>query len=149
MKIRQLIRSLRSEQGASLVEVGLVLPMLLFIVLATVDFARGFYFANEVAGGAHAGAVYGSSNVSDTTGITNAVKDDAPDVSDISVSSSWGCECSDGTSASVSCGTAPSCTGSSIVNYVKVTATATYSTLLPWTGIPSTLTLSSTSEMRN
>jgi Flp pilus assembly protein TadG len=149
MKVRQLIGSLRSEQGASLVEVGLVLPMLLFIVLATVDFARGFYYANEVAGGAHAGAVYGSQNLSDTTGISNAVKYDAPDVSDISVSSSWGCECSDGTSASVSCASAPSCSGSSIVNYVRVTATASYTTLLPWTGIPSTLTLSSISEMRN
>ena len=146
MKLRLPI--LQSEQGASLVEVGLVLPMLLFIVLATVDFARGLYYANEVAGGAYAGAVYGTQNPTDTTGISNAVKDDAPDVKDISGSSSWGCECADGSNASVSCSSAPSCSTTNIVYYVKVTASATYNTLLPWTGIPSTLSLSSTSEMR-
>jgi Flp pilus assembly protein TadG len=147
MKLRRLLRIFRSEQGASLVEVGLVLPILLFIVLATIDFARGYYFANEVAGGVRAGAIYGMSNPTDTTGITNAVKYDAPDVSDITVTSSWGCECSDGTNASVSCTSAPSCSAN-IVNYVKVTASADYGTLIPWRGIPSTLTLSSTSEMR-
>ena len=147
MKLRLLLLLFKSEQGASLIETGLVLPVLLFIVLATIDFTRGYYFANEVAGGARAGAVYGSTNPSDTTGITKAVKDAAPDVSNISVSSSWGCECSDGTNATASCSSAPSCT-TNIVNYVKVTATSNYTTMLPWTGIPSSLTLSSTSEMR-
>jgi Flp pilus assembly protein TadG len=148
MKLRLLLRKFQSEQGASLVEIGLVLPMLLFIVLATIDFARGYYFANEVAGAARAGAIYGSTNPTDSTGISNAAKDDAPDVADISVSSSYGCECSDGTHASVSCTTAPSCSAN-IVYYVRVTTTANYNTLLPWTGIPSSLTLSSTHEMRN
>jgi Flp pilus assembly protein TadG len=147
MKLNRLFRIFRSEEGASLVEVGLVLPTLLFIVLATVDFARGYYFANEVAGGARAGAVYGTTSPTDSTGISNAVKTNAKDVSDISASSSWGCECSDGTSASASCSSAPSCSAN-IVYYVKVTATASYTTMIPWTGIPSSLTLSSTSEMR-
>ena len=152
MKLRLLLRFfrlriLRCEQGASLVEIGLVLPILLFIVMATVDFAREYYFANEVAGGARAGAIYGTTNPSDTTGITNAVKYDAPDVTDVNVSSSWGCECSDGTSASTSCSAAPTCSAN-VVYYVKVTATASYTTILPWTGIPSSLSLSSTSEMR-
>ena len=149
MKLKLVLRIFRSEQGASLVELALVLPMLLFIVLGTVDFARGYYFGNEVAGAARAGAIYGSTNPTDTTGITNAVKYAAPDVSNISASSiSWGCECPDGTNASVSCSSAPSCS-TNVVNYVKVTATASYTTMLPWTGIPSTLTLSTTSEMRN
>ena len=148
MKLRPLLRRFQSDEGASLVEIALVLPLLLFIVLATIDFARGYYFANEVAGAARAGAVYGTTNPTDSTGITDAVKDAAPDVSNISLSSSsWGCECSDGTSASSSCSSAPSCSAN-IVYYVKVTATASYTTMLPWTGIPSSLTLSSSSEMR-
>ena len=141
-------RFLQSEQGASLVEVGLVLPTLLFIVLATVDFAKGYYYANEVAGAARAGAAYGTSNPTDTTGISNAVKYNAPDVSGVSGSSSYGCECADGTNASASCSSAPSCSSNNIVYYVKVTASATYNTLLPWNGIPSSISLSSTSEMR-
>jgi Flp pilus assembly protein TadG len=148
MKLRLLLRTFQSEQGASLVEVGLLLPMLLFIVLATVDFARGYYYANEMAGGAHAGALYATTNPTDSTGITNAVKDDTAEIPNISVSSSWGCECSDGTSASASCSSAPSSCSANIVYYVKVTASASYNTLLPWTGIPSTLPLSSTSEIR-
>jgi len=148
MKLKTLIRSFQSEQGASLIEVGLVLPVLFFIVLATVDFAKGYYYANEVAGAARAGAVYGTTNPTDTTGITNAVKYNAQDVSGVNGSSSYGCECSDGTNASVSCTSAPSCSGSDIVYYVRVTATATYNTIFPWTGIPSSIALSSTSEMR-
>jgi Flp pilus assembly protein TadG len=148
MKLRRILRTFRSEQGASLVEVGLVLPLLLFIVLATVDVARGYYFANEVAGAARARAIYGTPSPTESTGITHAVKDAAPDVSDISLAtSSWGCECSDGTTAPASCSSAPSCSAN-IVYCVKVTATASYTTMLPWTGIPSSLTLSSTSEMR-
>ena len=141
-------RSFQSEEGASLIEVGLLLPTLLFIVLATIDFGRGYYYANEIAGAARAGAIYGTTNPTDTTGISNAVKDSAFDMSGVSVSSSYGCECSDGTQASVSCASSPSCSGSDIVYYSKVTATATYNTLLPWTGIPASLTLSSTREMR-
>ena len=149
MRIQLQSRSLQSEQGSSLVEVAIVVPTLLFVLLALVDFGRGYYLAMEVAGAARAGAIYGSQNRTDTTGITNAVKDDAPDVSGISASSiSWGCECPDGSNASVSCTSAPSCT-TNVVYYVKVTASATYTTMIPWKGIPSTIALSSTSEMRS
>jgi Flp pilus assembly protein TadG len=138
----------QSEQGSSLVEVALALPMLLLLLLGVVDFGRAFYLGNEVAGAARAGAVYGSQFPMDTAGMTSAVNADAPDVSGISASPSYGCECSDGTSASASCSTVPSCT-TNVVYYVKVTASATYNTLFPWPGIPSSFPLSSTAEMRS
>ncbi|MBV8673840.1 MAG: pilus assembly protein [Acidobacteriaceae bacterium] len=148
MNLQSQSRSLQSEQGSSLVEIAIAIPTLLFVLLAVVDFGRGYYLAMEVAGAARAGAIYGSQYPTDTTGISNAVKYDAPDVSGISASSSWGCECPDGSGASASCATTPSCT-SNMVYYTKVTASATYTTMIPWKGVPSSIALSSTSEMRS
>lgn len=147
MKSNLQLRILRSEQGSSLVEVALVLPMLLLVLVGMVDFGRGYYLGNEVAGAARAGAVYGSQNPTDTAGMKTAVTEDAPDVPGITASASYGCECSDGTSASASCSTVPTCS-TNVVYYVKVTASATYTTMVPWTGLPSSIALSRTVEMR-
>ncbi len=43
---------LQAEQGASLVELALVLPILFLILMGAVDFGRAYYLAMEVAGAA-------------------------------------------------------------------------------------------------
>jgi Flp pilus assembly protein TadG len=136
------------ERGSSLVEVAVFLPVLLTLLLGIVDFGRAYYQANEVAAAAHAGALFGSQNPSDTSDMETVANDNAPDVSGVSSTAAWGCECSDGTSASVSCATTPSCSGTTEVYYVKVTTTATYSPLIPWPKFGSSYTLSSAVEMR-
>ena len=84
-----------SEAGSSLVEVAVFLPVLLLLLIGVVLFGRAYYLANEVAGAAHAGAAYGAQNPTDTTGMQNAAKLAAPDVSGLSVTSLRGCECWD------------------------------------------------------
>jgi Flp pilus assembly protein TadG len=138
----------RSERGSSLVEVAIILPTMVMLALGVVDFGRAYYLANEVAGAAHAGAMYGSQNPTDTATMITLAKADAPDVSGIGATASYGCECSDGTSASASCASKPSCTNT-VVYYVKVTATAPYTLMIPWPGFRSSVTLSNTVEMRS
>jgi Flp pilus assembly protein TadG len=119
-----------SEAGSSLVEVAVFLPVLLLLLIGVVLFGRAYYLANEVAGAAHAGAAYGAQNPTDTTGMQNAAKLAAPDVSGLSVTSLRGCECWDGTHSSASCTTTPTCSVN-VVYYATVTATATYKPIVP------------------
>jgi Flp pilus assembly protein TadG len=138
----------RSESGASLIELALVMPVLLLFLFGVVDFGRAYFLQLEVAGAADAGAVYGSQFPTDASGITSAAQMDAPDVPGFTTTSSWGCECSDGTSVTPSCGSAPSCS-INLVYYVTVKASATYHPLFPWPGIPSPMSLYASTTMRS
>ena len=154
MKLTARIDFLRSEEASSLVEMAVLLPLLLLLLLGAVDFGRGYYLASEVASAAHAGAefaVQNADNISgESTSITNAAKSDAPDVPGISVAAPvWGCECSDGTSYSANCATMPTGCSANWVYKVTITASATYTPMFAWPGIPSTIALSSSATMRS
>ena len=141
---------LRSEDGGSLVELAMLLPLFVVLLLGAVDFGRAYYLAIEVAGAAQAGAAYGSQNPTDTTGMTNAAQADAPNVQNLTVGTpTYGCECSDGTNYSASCSSTPSCSSNNVVYRVKVTVQGSYAPLLPWPGIPSTMSLRSSASMRS
>lgn len=149
----------KPESGASLVEIALVLPLIGLLLLGVIDFGRAYYLGVEVQSAAEAGALYGTQNMTDIAGIQSAATTDAPNVPGISATATNGCECSDGTSSTASaspttnaCPAPPSCTGSlSLVNYVQVTTTATYSTLFhSWIipGLPTSITLKGSAKMR-
>ena len=149
-KERDQLNLLRGEGGGSLVELALVMPLFLLLMLGALDFGRAYYLSIEIAGAAHAAAVYGSQNPTDTTGMTTAAQDDAPNVPNLSVGTpTYGCECSDGSNYSATCTTAPSCPSNNAVYRVNVTVTATYTPLFPWPGIPSSMSLSSSASMRS
>lgn len=143
------IQLLRGDRGSSLVELALVTPVLLTILIGAVDIGRMYFMSIEVAGAADAGALYGVQSVSDATGIQAIVLADAPDATNLTAVSIYGCECADGTSSSIACASAPSCTGNNLVYWVNVTATATFTPLVPWPGIPSSVTIRNTSQMRS
>lgn len=146
--IQRMRRLFTREDGSSIAELALVMPMLMLILLGGIDFSRAYFLSIEVAGAAQAGAAYGVMHRTDTTGMSNAATMDAPNVSNLSVTTpTWGCECSDGTNSSVSCATVPSCTNNQVY-WVKVTASATYSPVFPWPHIPSSISLSQTAVMR-
>lgn len=145
---------LRSESGSSVIEAAVLAPVLLLLLLGAADFGRGYYLAEEVAGAAHSGAEYAIQNSgnfsNNAAGIETAAKDDAPDVSNLQVATpTWGCECSDGTSYSASCSTVPSGCTTNWVYKVTVTASAGYTPLFPWPGIPTSIALSSSATMRS
>ena len=144
----------KANDGAALVELALVTPLLLLLLFGAVDFGRAYYVGLSVASAAHAGAEYGSQYPSNTAGITTAAQQSAPDLKNLTVTAlTWGCECSDGTSYSPSCFPMPVCSanasrGGNVVHRVQVTTSAVYNTLVPWPGIPKSLTLSNTATIR-
>lgn len=150
MRLLKKLRRISSEnEGASVLELALVMPTLMLILMGAIDFGRAYYLSIEVAGAAEAGASFGIQNMTDTTGITAAARSDAPETPGLTIATpTWGCECSDGTSSSTSCTTPPSCTYNS-VDWVTVRASAIYRPIFPWPGIPSTMTLSHAATMRN
>jgi Flp pilus assembly protein TadG len=147
----QVSKAFQSESGSSLVEMALVLPILFLLLMGVVDFGRAYYLAIEVSQAAHTAALYGSQNPTDTTGMQSAAVADAPDVPSFttsSVTATYGCECSDGSSPIASCATNPACGGMITVNYVQVNTSVSYSAMFPYPGIPSPLTLRGSARMR-
>ena len=142
------------ECGASLVEFGLMLPFLLLLLLGVIDLGRAYYLSIEVSNAAYAGALYGTQNATDTTGMKAAALADVPDLSSGSsamTSTAYaGCECSDGTHATSPCpSTPPSCTSPAfLLNYVQVKTSYTYKPLFSWPGIPSSMTLQGSAWLR-
>ena len=65
---------LMDAEGASFVELALVLPLFFLMLVPVVDLGRGFYASIEVASAAHSGAMYGLENPSDTAGMVQAAK---------------------------------------------------------------------------
>lgn len=146
---RRAIAAMTEEHGASLVEMALVLPLLFLVLFGAVDFGRAYYLAMEIAGAAHAGAEYGAQNPTDTAGIQAAAQADAPDVPGLTVTTpTYGCECSDGTAFSLSCTTTPTC-AYNVVYRVTVSVSASYKPMIPWPGIPSSMTLTNSATMRS
>jgi hypothetical protein len=114
-------------------ELAVVLaPILAFILVAGTDFARVFNASLTIASCARNGALYGSQDTAhstDTNGIQAAALTDAGSLSpQPSVSSS-----------TTTVGGNP---------YVSVTVTYTFTTLVNYPGIPSTMDLSRTVQMR-
>jgi len=151
MKKRNRGDLLRGEHGASLVETAILLPLFMLLLLGAVDYGRAFYLGIEVAGAAHAGAIYGSRNPTDTAGMKAAAQDDAQDVPNLTVATPTSdCECPDGSNYTTGCTTNPTCAnGLSPVYRLKVTVTGNYTPLIPWPGIPSPISFTSSASMRS
>lgn len=141
-------RLLHDADGASFVELAILLPLLLLIIVPAIDLGRAFYASLEVAAAAHAGAIYGLENPYDTGGMASAAQSAASNLMGVSATASYGCECSDGTSASASCSAIPTTCGYNYVTYVDVVASAPYSTMLGYPGLPSPMTITRETRLR-
>src|SRR5580698_5679701 len=119
MKLKKQLHFLNDERGTSLVELAAVLPLFLLLLFGSLDFGRAYYLNIEIASAAHAAAVYGSQNPTDTAGMKTAAQDGAPNVPNLTVNTpTYGCQCSDGTNYSASCATTPTCSGTTQVYLV-------------------------------
>ncbi|HUZ72998.1 MAG TPA: TadE family protein [Stellaceae bacterium] len=145
----------RRCDGVAAIEMALVTPILVVLALAMVDFGLGIYTKMLVGDAADAGAAYafrnGSSYSTATATTFNAAIAAAatgavtvsPVLSSVpltAVATETYC-CAGMTQCSAS--TSPSCaSGYTVGTYVKVTATATYSTFLPYTLLTGLLAIS-------
>ena len=148
-------RGFLGRDGTALVEFALAAPILVTVVLGIADF--GLLAAKNAAleGATRVGAEYARNNTtcqgditgsSCTTGIENAMTSSgnfSPSLTFPSGTTPFTvtCQCDDG--SSITCGT--TCTGvGKTPNRVLITVTASqsYTPILPWPGIPTSLTAS-------
>jgi Flp pilus assembly protein TadG len=145
--LRRLLWKSQKEEGTQLIELALVLPVFLYLLVGAVDFGRAFYLATEVASAAEAGAAYGVSSPTDTAGMKSAAMLNATDIRGFSPVATYGSECTDGSALALQTSTPPTCT-SGLVQFVEVDASTTYSPLLHFPGVPTSLPIASKARMR-
>ncbi|MDE3136745.1 MAG: pilus assembly protein [Acidobacteriota bacterium] len=167
---------LDSQSGQSLLEMALLTPLLLAMVLGSIELGRYAYLSILVGNAAHAGALYGAqstgqaappppttpltANGSMNGGITVAAQNDfqnngGQSAQNLIVTWTNSCACDNqGTLTSEVCTTGASATagicpaGQNWVVMVAVTAKATFDSLFKYPWIPSPITVSRTSTMR-
>ena len=122
------------RRGAAVVELALLLPILTFLLLITIDYCRLFYYSQIVANCARNGAVYAcdpfAATQSPYADLTAAAKADAsPEMqSQLTVSSTTGTD-----------------TGGT---YKQVTVSYPFTTITNYPGIPSSVTITRMVQVR-
>ncbi len=144
-----------SERGAALVEVAIALPLLVVILVGTIDFARVFYSALELTNAARAGAQYGTQDIGHSgeappmPNVLAAAAAAAPNVA-MSVTAQQRCECASPSGVFSPTSPAGACTPAALAScgsanhlvvYVTVTASRTFTLIAPFPGIPNNITL--------
>ncbi len=122
------------KRGQGLVEFALVSPILVFMLVATLDFARAYSAYIEVTNSARAGAIYGSRgsmNAHDTTRVRDAALADSPTIF--------------GSSPTVTSSTS---TDSDGYEQITVTVNYTFTPLFTMPGIPNSIGMSRSVQMR-
>ena len=132
MRYRRRLGTPLIRRGVAALELALLLPLLCFLFVIAVDFARVFYFDLTVTNCARNGAIYGSQDPAsslDTAGIQTAAQRDAGNLnlSQLGVTSSTNLSASPTT--------------------VSVTVTYPFATITSFPGVPANLTLSRTVRM--
>ena len=143
-------RRRRWDGGSAAVEVALVTPLLVGLLLAALDFGRVFHYAIAVTGAAHAGAQWGSTsfaNSQNTTQMRTVAENHAPGMG-VTASATSICRCGNGTATPSPQACNSGCTGTLRV-YASVTATRTFTTLVNYPGIPATIAITRTAQMRS
>jgi Flp pilus assembly protein TadG len=145
---RPFAHKLRDDSGNSLLEVALILPVLVLMLVAAVDFGRAYVVGIQLASATQAGVLYGMQTPTDVTGIVAAANLNASGITGITTAATFGCECSDGSSVVASCSRGPVC-ATNVLNYVDVVATATYKPMLKYPGIPASIAMRSEARIRS
>lgn len=117
------------QDGQSIVETALLLPMLLILLIGAFDGARALLAATVIQSAVLAGAQYGAlsaANAADASGIASAVRQEVvlPQAS--------------GSNPTVSSSTTTDAQGET---QITVSATFTMTVLLPYPGLPSTFSV--------
>jgi Flp pilus assembly protein TadG len=164
MKDRKL--RLRSQRGQSLIEVALLTPLLLSLMVGTIEMGRYAYMSILVGNAARAGAAYGAESLAqsvDSTGIqtaaTNDFQNNGPSSAVLTVSGGNGgsyvsCGCDSGgrvQAANFNPNVNPNagiCASGHWVVMVSVQAQATFTSLFKYPGIPASLVVTQTATMR-
>lgn len=139
----------KDVRGVAAIEFAMIVPVLLFMMVAIVDFGLAIYSDMEVQNAAQAGAQYAIAHGFNATSIAQAVTS-ATNLPGITVSVGptkfCGCPSSIGV-ANAACNS--TCSGGSTSGtYVTVSAQGTYTTIVPYPLIPNSFTFNSPATVR-
>jgi Flp pilus assembly protein TadG len=146
------MKLVRSEQGSSLIELAIILPMMLLIVFSLVDYALFIQKAIVVQDAAAAAAQYGtipgySTNSSSMVQIANYnVTGSLSGASGFTANATNFYTCTPGGSHVMVTATCSS--GGAPLHYVQVTTSLTANNLLPFPGTPLTQTINGSAIYR-
>ena len=138
-----------AESGQSLAEMAFLTPLLLLLLVGTIEIGRFAYYSIEVSDAARAAVQYGAQSLADskdTRGLLLAAQHDAPEVSGLKVNSRDLCACSGSPATFVGC-PARNCAGHPVV-FINVHTTATISPLFSYPGLPATFVANGHAIMR-
>jgi Flp pilus assembly protein TadG len=149
----------RDRRGMSAVEFGLAAPVFLAILTPVIDLGLAFSQQIRVNQAVEAGAQYASSNPYAGSTWSSAVSSAMTNATTLSISPRVGsetCGCPNPTSTAIvggSYGSPPSCSGpcpdsSNPGYYVTISASLTYNSVMPYSILGSSTTLSSQATVR-
>lgn len=136
------------QRGNAIVEFAFVLPVLIIITFGIVDVGRYAYYSIVIANAARAGAAYAAQNertLDDATGIASAVTADAGNAASMLSAPTTSYTCQNSSFQTVNCLDNQE---SVAWQYVQVTVQGTFNPLLSYPGLPGSLTISNTANMR-
>jgi Flp pilus assembly protein TadG len=134
-----------------MVELALMLPLLVVLLVVALDFARMFNMSMAVTDAARAGAQWGAQNRASAANVLGMEQAACNSMADISctpgtnTTASSFCQCA-GSTGTISCTSPGGC--ADIQNFVTVTATATFSTVVAYPSLPSSVPLSASVTMQ-
>jgi Flp pilus assembly protein TadG len=139
---------IKSESGQALVEMAVMLPVALALLIGVAEIGR---YANEaimVSHAARAGVQYAAQNrvtASSNSLIIQAAKADAPTLTNMTVTPTRFCTCANGGSSTC---LPTDCSGSRIIEYVKVDTQVQMQSMFGYPGFPKSFTIKGEKTMR-
>ena len=157
--LARIVALARDRRGMSAVEFGLAAPVFLGMLSPVIDLGLAFSQQIRVNQATEAGAQYASSNPYNSGSWPTNVSSAMTNATTLVVSPTVGsetCGCPNSTSTAIvtgSYGSPPSCSGSCPDNstpgyYVTISAQATYTSIMPYSILGSSTTLSSQAVVR-
>ena len=145
-----------TQNGQSVIEFAIALPMLLLLALGVIEIGRYAYASILVGNAARAGAAYGAQNPNTAgrpnniiTAAQNDFQNSGQPVSNLTVTSSFVCTCDNaGTMSPIDCTTGICPSGTDKLSNLQVTATGTFTSLFSFPGLPASLTITRTAIIR-
>ncbi len=147
-RVQRIFRRCLAQQGQSLAEIALMLPVILLTMMGAIEIGRVAYASIEVCTAARAGVAYGAeneTNAANTSGMEQAALNDV-NLTGMTASASSACKCSNGSATSCLSNTCSS--GEHLEEYVSVSTSYSMHSLFKYPGIPQTYTLSGYQTMR-
>ena len=130
-------RIIRGKRGQSLVEFALIAPVLIILMLGTIDYGRVYFAYVSVTNGARNGAQFASESTTaaaDIDGIRTAAIGDTSELLNTSP-----------TNPDVTVATGTDTQGRL---YADVTMQYTFTTMFPWPGLPNSMNVARTVRTR-